>query len=146
MTFELEPGRPPGTAKEMIFYDGRCGLCHWLVRFAVKRDRAEVFHFAPLDGERFHAAVPASRRTGLPDSIIVRDAEGALLVRSEAVIHILIRLGGPWRRMASLLRPVPRSWRDGLYDGLARIRHRLFRTPAEVCPVLPAHLRARFRS
>jgi predicted DCC family thiol-disulfide oxidoreductase YuxK len=77
-------------------------------------------------------------------SLVVQTENGALLTRSSAVLHILRRLGGVWRLLAGLLVLLPASLRDRLYDGLARVRHRLFARPAELCPLIPPELRARF--
>lgn len=130
---------------EMLFYDGHCGLCHGAVKFVVKRDRAgRAFRFAPLQGPTFEARVPAERRAGLPDSIIVLTNEGALLARSEAVVHILRRLGGAWKALAGVLALVPRALRDAAYNFIARIRYSIFGKRNDVCPILPADLRARF--
>ncbi len=132
-------------APETIFYDGHCGLCHRWVKFVLKRDLGgKAFRFAPLGGERFLQAVPEPQRAGLPDSIVVLTAAGRLLVRSAAVLHILTRLGGLWPFTAVLCRIVPAVLRDWLYDLIARLRHRMFRRPAEACPVLPPELRSRF--
>jgi predicted DCC family thiol-disulfide oxidoreductase YuxK len=130
---------------EMIFYDGHCGLCHRTVRFVLAEDRAgNAFRFAPLESDAFRAAVPEAKRTTLPDSLVVSTAQGLLLVRSTAVLHILRRLGGLWRLMAAFARLVPTAIRDHVYDGIARIRYRLFPAPAEACPLIPEQLRARF--
>jgi predicted DCC family thiol-disulfide oxidoreductase YuxK len=130
---------------EMIFYDGHCGLCHRAVRFVLAEDQAgNAFRFAPLESDAFRAAVPEGKRTMLPDSLVVSTAQGLLLVRSTAVLHILRRLGGLWRLMAAFARLVPTALRDRVYDGIARIRYRLFPAPAEACPLIPEQLRARF--
>ena len=131
----------------MVFYDGTCGLCHRTVRFAIARDRdARRFRFAALGGETFRRLVPEALQAGLPDSIVVLTPGGALLMRSAAVIHILERIGGAWRLTGKLLRLVPRRIRDLAYDGVARVRHRLFRRPTDACPVMPPELRARFEN
>ncbi|MGH7964309.1 MAG: hypothetical protein ACRERD_21245 [Candidatus Binatia bacterium] len=39
---------------------------------------------------------------------------------------------------------VPMMVRDKVYNGIARIRHSLFRTPVQACPLAPTHLRKRF--
>jgi predicted DCC family thiol-disulfide oxidoreductase YuxK len=39
---------------------------------------------------------------------------------------------------------VPLRVLDAAYDGIAKIRHRIFATPADACPILPARLRERF--
>jgi predicted DCC family thiol-disulfide oxidoreductase YuxK len=133
------------TQPELLFYDGHCGLCHRTVLFVLHHDPAgRAFRFAPLQGETFQSRVPAERRAGLPDSIVVRTNEDALLVRSSAFIHILRRLGGGWNFLASVLSLFPRAIRDAAYDFIARVRFRIFGRRDDVCPVTPPELRARF--
>jgi predicted DCC family thiol-disulfide oxidoreductase YuxK len=129
---------------ELLFYDGGCGLCHRSVRFVAAADRAGRFRFAPLGGETFRRLVPPERATGLPDSIVVRRADGALLARSDAAIHVLRRLGLGWRPLAAFLALVPRPLRDAAYDFVARRRARWFARPDASCPLVPPHLRTRF--
>jgi predicted DCC family thiol-disulfide oxidoreductase YuxK len=69
---------------------------------------------------------------------------GELLVRSNAFLHILRRLGGVWKFLAGVLRVVPRPLRDFVYDVIASVRFRIFGTRDELCPVVPPELRARF--
>jgi len=140
-------GRVPQDAStaERLFYDGHCGLCHGAVKFVLRRDRAgRLFRFAPLQGPTFEATVPAERRTGLPDSILVLTTDGALLARSDAVLHILRRLGGGWKFLAGVSAVLPRAVRDSAYDFIARIRYGIFGRRDELCPVTPPDLRARF--
>jgi len=129
---------------ELLFYDGGCGFCHRSVRFVAANDREGVFRFAPLGGETYLATIPAELRPSLPDSIVVRRSDGALLVRSDGTIRILERLGGGWRLLAALLRLVPRPLRDAGYDYVARHRLSWFGREADACPLVPAHLRGRF--
>jgi predicted DCC family thiol-disulfide oxidoreductase YuxK len=137
--------RPQGVGTEPIFYDGHCGLCHRAVRFVLAEDRAgAAFRFAPLDSDTFRAAVSEEERARLPDSMVVKTKEGAVLTRSTAFLHILRRLGGLWRVVALVGGLVPQVLRDGVYDGVARVRRRLFAAPADACPVLPKELRQRF--
>ena len=146
--FTFDPGwvKPLRTkTAEMIFYDGRCGLCHRAVRFILAEDcRGEAFRFAPLGGEVFHAAAPEGRRAALPDSLVVLTVEGEFLSRSAAMIYVMRRLGGMWRMVSLIGQLIPIAWRDGVYDAVARIRYRLFRKPESACPLLPGHLRSRF--
>lgn len=128
-----------------IFYDGDCGLCHRAVRFVLARDRdGRAFRFAPLGGETFRTLVPAATRAQLPDSIVLREPDGTLRVRTAALRAIGRRLGGVWRIAAAVAGVVPPALLDAGYDGLARVRHRLFAKPPAACPVLPPALRARF--
>lgn len=125
----IRPGRrgAPGT----VSYDGECGFCHGFVRFVLAEEPAgEGFRFAPL---------------AAGGTIEVRTGEGVLLTRSDAVLHVLCRLGGIWRIAAGIGRLMPRSIRDSLYTIFARLRRRLFRRPAQTCPLVPPDLRARFQ-
>jgi predicted DCC family thiol-disulfide oxidoreductase YuxK len=99
---------------------------------------------APLGGPTFLAQVSEAERARIPDSLVVRTDEGRLLTRSAAVVHMLKRLGGLWRVIGTLGALVPRPLLDWTYDGIARIRHRLFAKPDDVCPLVPRALRARF--
>ncbi|MBZ5501421.1 MAG: DUF393 domain-containing protein [Acidobacteriia bacterium] len=136
---------PAAPQPELLFYDGHCGLCHRTVKFVLRHDRpGNAFRFAPLQGPTFQARVPAERRAGLPDSIIVLTAEGALLARSDAFLHILRRLCGGWGVPAGIIAVIPRPVRDAVYDFIARIRYRIFGRRDDVCPVTSPELRARF--
>ncbi len=128
-----------------VFYDGHCGLCHGAVKFLLARDPdGSRFRYAPLGGETFARMVPEPDRAGLPDSVVVITGEGTLLTRSAGVIALLERLGGGWRAFAGVARLVPRPLADAGYDLVARVRKKLFAAPADVCPMLPPELRARF--
>jgi predicted DCC family thiol-disulfide oxidoreductase YuxK len=145
--FERRPAeaRPSSGLPERIFYDGTCGLCHGFVRFVLKRGRrGRAFRFAPLQGTTFRSEVSEHRRSGLPDSIVVLTADGRLLARSAGVIHVLEEMGGFWRVLARLIRPIPAGLRDAVYDLVARLRHRIFRRPPQACPIVPSHQRNLF--
>ncbi|HET9917449.1 MAG TPA: DCC1-like thiol-disulfide oxidoreductase family protein [Candidatus Binatia bacterium] len=129
-----------------VFYDGHCGLCHGLVRFLIARDpTGEKFDFAPLQGGYCAATIPQAQRQRLPDSVVVRTDGGQLLVKSAAVAYVLKRIGGAWRAFGMGLGVLPTSIIDFGYDCVARMRRRLFSSPASTCPLLPAHLQNRFR-
>ena len=137
------PPRSAG-APELVFFDGHCGLCHRLVRFVLAEDRERLFVFSTLQGERIRTVLDDAARARLPDSVVVRDSEGRVLVKSAAVVHVYDRLGGIWRVVALLLRLIPTALRDLGYDLVANVRHRLFARPAESCPVVPPALKDRF--
>jgi len=129
----------------MLFYDGHCALCHRTVEFVLQHDRSGgAFRFAPLQGSTFSSLVVPDDRRGLPDSFVVRTEQGALLVRSDAVIHILRRLGGGWRLLGGLIAVVPRPVRNLGYDFVARVRYRVFGRRQDLCPMVRPDWRARF--
>lgn len=135
------------TQPEIVFYDGHCALCHGAVKFILPRDRAGRFVFAPLQGSTFARIGPAGAAYDpLPDSILVQARDGSLLARSAAVLHIAHHLGLPWSALARLAQVVPRPLRDWFYDRVASVRRRVFGEETDACPIVPDHLRDRFRA
>jgi predicted DCC family thiol-disulfide oxidoreductase YuxK len=144
--FTFDPAwiRPKGATTETLFYDGHCALCHGLVRFVVAEDRAGALRFAPLQSEAFTRDVPEAKRKGVPDSVVLLAADGELLIRSAAVLHVLARLGGIWRIVGAVVHLVPGRLRDPVYDAIASVRFRIFGRKEEACPIIPSSLRSRF--
>jgi predicted DCC family thiol-disulfide oxidoreductase YuxK len=139
----IAPREP--AACDLVFYDGTCGVCHAFVRFVLAEDeRQDRFHFSPLGSDTFREAIAERDRAALPDSVVVRSADGALYTRSLAVLRTGKRLGGIWRILAEAATVVPRPLRDLAYDVVARTRRKLFDRPADQCPVAPPPLRRKF--
>lgn len=144
-TFNPAWVRPRPATEETLFYDGNCGLCHRSVRLVLAEQQSEpLIRFAPLQGRLFERQVRPHVAGELPDSLVLRSADGELLFRSRAVLHILQRLGGYWRVLGIVGRIAPSSTADWVYDRVAAVRHRLFRKPSATCPILPPALRERF--
>ena len=76
--------------------------------------------------------------------MIVQSPDGSVLVRSNAWVHILRRLGGGRKILAAVVAAIPRPLRDVVYDFVARIRNRVFRRPDDLCPIVTPELLARF--
>ena len=129
----------------LVFYDGHCGLCHGAVLFALRRDTdGDRFRFAPLQGETLRQQLSEDRIAELADSIVVIGVDGSMLQESDAVLLILEQVGGGWKVFGRISSWVPRPLRDGVYRGIAKIRHRLFRRQTDLCPMVPVDLRSRF--
>jgi predicted DCC family thiol-disulfide oxidoreductase YuxK len=133
--------------RELILFDGACGLCQRSIRFIARADRTRRFWFAPLQGHtaaRALARHPLARETvedgTRPDTIVFVSADD-VYTKSDAALRILVRLGWPWRLFGVLL-IVPRSLRDLAYDVVARHRRQWF-GGAESCGLPPAALTSR---
>lgn len=121
---------------ERIYFDGECGFCTgWAAWIARREPPGGLFRFAPLKGTTFATRVPPERRAGLTGTVVVETADGRLLARSEAVIHVLRRIGR--RRTAALLALWPRPIRDLGYLLFARSLRR------DSCPAPERSLRER---
>jgi predicted DCC family thiol-disulfide oxidoreductase YuxK len=116
-------------ARDLLLYDGVCGLCDRTVQFLLARDARGHLAFAPLQGP---TAAAARVRLGFPSelsTVVLVTNPGTpnerAYLRSDAVLRALEGLGGTWR-LAAVLRVVPRALRDPLYELVARHRYRWF--------------------
>jgi predicted DCC family thiol-disulfide oxidoreductase YuxK len=119
------PPRPAtgSDAPPLVFFDGICGLCNTAVDFILAEDHARIFRYAPIQGDTAARLLdPALIQN--PGTMVYRDERG-LHTRSDAILHIGLRLGGMWR-ISALGFLVPKAWRNRLYDTIARNRYRWF--------------------
>jgi len=113
----------------------------------MQRDDQALLHFAPIQGETAAHCLEPSLRETLSTAIYQRpvgDGHSEILLRSEAVLCAIIDIRSHWRWFAYPARWIPRSWRDVVYNWVARNRHRFFAqdacelpTPDEQARVLP---------
>jgi predicted DCC family thiol-disulfide oxidoreductase YuxK len=137
------PGKKKGQT-DRLFYDGNCGLCHRAIRLLLAEDRVNAFVFSPLDSEVFTRELTDEQRKDLPDSMVVRTTNGAILIKSGAWLYILARLGGWYRVLGFAVGLIPRSVSDGAYDFIAARRKKVFGTKKDACPLMPPDFRKRF--
>jgi predicted DCC family thiol-disulfide oxidoreductase YuxK len=135
------------SARPVLLYDGTCGFCAESVQLVLRHDRRGTLRFAALQGA-FGTEVRA-RHPELEgvDSVIWVDPPSngradRVLVRSDAAIRVAGYLGG-WFNLVRLGRLLPRFVRDGLYDAIARHRHRLLGSGPS-CLVPAPEVRERF--
>ena len=112
----------------LICFDGYCLLCNAWVDFLIKRDRKNIFTFTSLQS---NAGRNVLLRKGYSecklkalDSIVVVNA-GKVSTRSDAVIEILVALGGIYK-ISKLLKLIPSSLRNLVYDTVAKRRYLWF--------------------
>ncbi len=133
----------------LLLYDGTCGFCAESVQFVLEHDsRSRTLRFASLQGPTGTDVRGRHADLDAADSVIWYEPgspgeRDVILVRSSAVLRVLRYLGGPWRVLAWLGALVPRPLRDGVYDFVARHRHKLVRG-APVCVIPSEGQRARF--
>lgn len=109
---------------DVILYDGVCIFCSRWVGFVAKRDSERRFRFTAIQsgyGTRLAEAFGIDPDD--PDTNAVIHG-GVAYFKSDAALTVLCTLPGwGWVRM---LRTVPKSWRDAIYNLVARNRYRIF--------------------
>jgi predicted DCC family thiol-disulfide oxidoreductase YuxK len=112
-----------------IFFDGTCGLCHSCVRFVLFR-MPEDTPFLFCSKQKI-------------DSVML-EYDGKILRKTKAIILILSHLNWPWKGLSFVLRFFPLTIADWGYDQVAKIRHRFFKNPKSLCPLVPKQLQKYF--
>jgi predicted DCC family thiol-disulfide oxidoreductase YuxK len=122
----------------LILFDGHCVLCSRFARFVLKWDHRFVFRLAAAQSPlgqalyRHYGLDPVAFETN------VLIAEGRAWFKSRGTIRMFERLGGPWRLVA-VLRLVPPSLLDRLYDWIAGNRLQWWGRSEQCLLVEPAH-------
>ena len=128
--------------ERVIYFDGVCHLCHWAVRFVIKRDKGAVFSFASLQSDFAEKALKTHEgETGKYDSVVYQKGD-EIFFKSSAALKILFDLGGVWRAFY-VLHVLPASWRDRIYDLVGNNRYKWF-GKMDHCPVPSAQFKSRF--
>ncbi|MCB2081948.1 MAG: DUF393 domain-containing protein [Hyphomicrobiales bacterium] len=129
--------------KAIILFDGVCNLCEWDVRFIIRRDPEAFFFFAPIQSSVGKRLVQKHGFTASDmEETFLLIYEETVLTRSDAVLFILNHLRSLWR-VCYIFVILPRSWRDALYDWVARNRYHWF-GKKEACMVPTPELNGRF--
>jgi predicted DCC family thiol-disulfide oxidoreductase YuxK len=118
----------------VLFFDGDCAFCSRSVRIVARHDTRRCVWFAPLQGklaaEKGLSGMAAE--TG-GTMVLLREGDGALFTRSDAMIELAGALGGIWH-LARLAVLVPRPLRDAVYQWIADRRARLAAISASCTP------------
>jgi predicted DCC family thiol-disulfide oxidoreductase YuxK len=127
--------------RPVLIFDGVCNICSFGVAIVLKRDRAGVFDFAFAQGAVGGALKRAHGMDESLDTVTVVDGT-RVYIKSDAALYVARRLPFPWP-LLGVFAILPRSWRDGLYNIVARNRYNWFGKKT-VCYVPPPSALARF--
>ncbi|HET9236498.1 MAG TPA: DUF2071 domain-containing protein [Oligoflexus sp.] len=131
----------------LVFYDGECATCHFVVKFLLRRSQRERFRFIALQsvaGTELEATIRKNLKLDLTSSLIVWK-NGELWARAAAVSAIVSELGWPWKFLL-LFRLLPLGLCDFFYDLYASRRYKIAgrARDKDICAVLPREQRALF--
>ena len=124
----------------IVFYDGECGFCSWSVQTIHKLDRSEEIFYAPLQGSTAERLLPEADRLEL-STLVYHKPNLKAEKRSTAVIEILRQSGGLLGFIAPVGYLIPKSWRDSMYDFVAKRRKQIL--GAEACELPSPSLEAK---
>ena len=110
-------------AKNIVFFDGVCGLCNYFVDFIIRQDKHNNLLFAPLQGET--AAKELNPAITKNFDTVIFNKNGKLYFKSGAGIRIFYEAGGFWKIIIILL-IIPPFIRNFIYDIIANNRYKWF--------------------
>jgi len=111
--------------RPVIIFDGHCVLCSRSAQFVLRHDRHGHYRMLAAQTPLGYALYVHYGLDPRDYESMILVADGVAWLKSEAVIRIAQGLGLPWS-LAAILRVLPRTWRDRMYNVLARNRFRVF--------------------
>ncbi len=121
--------------KNVIYYDGECGLCHLAVRFILKVDSKSKFYFSPLSN--------LDNNLKNIDSIILKKGN-KVFYEGQAIIMIFENIDNKWNYLANVLKLIPINVLDTAYRWVSRNRAKVSVKKVSSCPIVPSSYQKRF--
>jgi len=107
--------------RKIVFFDSNCALCHWSVRFILRHDTHQRILFAPIYGHTWQHYSVKDPIASSGASVLFFDGE-KIYEKSDAAFKIIKNLSRRWHWMA-VIKIIPRSWRNMIYDFIANNRY-----------------------
>ena len=121
--------------KNVIYYDGECGLCHLAVRFILRVDSKSKFYFSPLSNLDINLKNI--------DSIILKK-DNKVFYEGMAIIMIFQNIDNNWNYLAKVLKLIPINVLDTAYRWVSRNRAKISVKKVSSCPIVPSYYQKRF--
>ena len=121
--------------ENVIYYDGKCGLCHLAVRFILRVDSKSNFYFSPLSNLDINLKNI--------DSIILKRGN-KVFYEGMAIIMIFENIDNNWNYLANVLKLIPINVLDTAYRWVSRNRAKVSVKKASSCPIVPSSYQKRF--
>ena len=121
--------------ENVIYYDGKCGLCHLAVRFILRVDSKSNFYFSPLSNLDINLKNI--------DSIILKK-DNKVFYEGMAIIMIFQNIDNNWNYLAKVLKLIPINVLDTAYRWVSRNRAKVSVKKVSSCPIVPNSYQKRF--
>jgi len=129
--------------KKLVLFDGVCNLCNNTVTYLIKRDKKDVFRFAPLQSDVGQQIIKHYNiDTSKIDSILLYSKSQGISYKSTAALKIAVAIGFPQNlmRVFFIIPPFIRNW---FYDYIAKNRYKWY-GKKEVCMIPTPELKNKF--
>lgn len=110
--------------KTVVFYDNLCSVCNYWVNWILENDSKGLFYFAALESSFTDEFSHYYNYEFPKETIVVWDEQKGFLVKSDAVVFILLSLK-PASFQLKVFRLFPKLLRDAGYSMFAYFRRYL---------------------
>ncbi|KQR94790.1 thiol-disulfide oxidoreductase [Chryseobacterium sp. Leaf180] len=127
--------------KNIVFFDGDCGVCNFWVQWILERDKNDKFMFASLQskfGQKFLAERNLERKQF--KTLYLWKPGKTYLVKSQAVLEIASLLGGVYS-LAKIAKIFPTGFMNFFYNWVSDNRTKL---ATQTCFLPDAHQKKKF--
>ncbi|MCF6295745.1 MAG: DUF393 domain-containing protein [Flavobacteriaceae bacterium] len=129
--------------KKLILFDGVCNLCNASVLYVIKRDKKDLFRFAPLQSSVGKQIIKKfDIDSTLTDSILLYESGQGVSYKSTAALKIASKLTFP-TNLLSIFIITPSLFRDWIYDFIAKNRYKWY-GKKDACMIPIPELKAKF--
>lgn len=129
--------------KKLILFDGVCNLCNSSVLYVIKRDKKNLFLFAPLQSHIGKKIIETYNiDTEKTDSILLYTPEKGISYKSTAALKTASKLGFP-TNLLSVFLIVPAFIRNWVYDFIAKNRYKWY-GKKDACMIPTPELKSKF--
>jgi len=111
--------------KNVIYFDGVCGLCNSFVRFLLKIDNNYQLKFTTLQGQTGQELLKKINLHKSDFDTVIFQKNDQVYTRSTAVFEIFKTIGGFWK-IFLVFKFLPILFTDYIYRQIAKRRFRLF--------------------
>ncbi len=132
------------TDKQLILFDGVCNLCNSSVLYVIKRDKEDLFLFAPLQSEIGKDIIKKFNiDTEKTDSILLYNPKkDSLSYKSTAALKVAKQLGFP-TQLLTVFFIVPVFIRNWVYNYIAKNRYKWYGRK-DACMIPTLELQSKF--
>jgi predicted DCC family thiol-disulfide oxidoreductase YuxK len=111
--------------RNIIIFDGICNFCNGAINFILKRDKNELYKFAPMQSEAGKMLIKKynAQLDGIETFLLIKSSK--TYIKTEAAFEVIKDLPGGWKYLR-ILRVIPLSIRDWMYTKFAMNRYKLF--------------------
>ncbi|NNL33489.1 MAG: DUF393 domain-containing protein [Flavobacteriaceae bacterium] len=128
---------------KIILFDGVCNLCNSSVQYVIKKDKKDLFLFAPLQSDFAKELMVFYNIDAIKiDSILLYEPKKGISMKSTAILKISKSLGFP-TNLLTLFFIIPPFIRNWVYDFIARNRYKWYGRKTS-CMVPTPELQAKF--